>query len=203
MQIDEFWRLLRKEAVEIGWLQWISTVFGVAEVLLARVNNILLYPAGIISSLIAIFLLFETNLFADAALNVYYVVMSVYGWWYWSRKKDQPAPPIAWATRREWMVVTGIVVVGFAGLYVLLRRFTPSTVPGWDAWITATAYAGTWLLARRKIENWVLLNVSNIFAIPLLYYKHLTLFALLTVFLFIVACFGYFDWRRRYKLQTA
>lgn len=119
------------------------------------------------------------------------------------QKKDEAAPPIAWATRREWVVVTGIVVIGFAGLYVVLRRFTPSTVPGWDAWITATAYAGTWLLARRKIENWILLNVSNIFAIPLLYYKHLSLFALLTVFLFIVACFGYFDWRKRYKIQIA
>lgn len=203
MQFDEFWSILRREAIGIGWLQWISTVFGVAEVLLARVNNILLYPAGIISSLIAIFLLFETNLFADAALNVYYVVMSVYGWWYWSRKRDEPPPPIAWTTRREWVVVTVIVAGGFAGLYVVLWKFTPSTVPGWDAWITATAYAGTWLLARRKIENWILLNVSNLFAIPLLYYKQLTLFAVLTVFLFIVACFGYFDWRKRYKLRIA
>ena len=203
MQFDELWQILRREAVEIGWLQWTSTVFGVAEVLLARINNILLYPAGIISSLIAIFLLFETNLFADAALNVYYVVMSVYGWWYWSRKKDEPPPPIAWTTRREWIVVTVIAAGGFAGLYVVLRKFTPSTVPGWDAWITATAYAGTWLLARRKIENWILLNVSNLFAIPLLYYKHLTLFSLLTVFLFIVACFGYFDWRKRFKLRIA
>jgi nicotinamide mononucleotide transporter len=203
MQLDELWHLLRREAVEIGWLQWISTVFGVAEVLLARINNILLYPAGIISSLIAIFLLFETSLFADAVLNVYYVVMSVYGWWYWSRKKGEAPPPIAWATRSEWGIVAVIVIGGFAGLYLVLWRFTPSTVPGWDAWITATAYAGTWLLARRKIENWILLNVSNLFAIPLLYFKHLTLFAFLTVFLFIVACFGYFDWRKRYKLQIA
>ena len=203
MQVDEFWRLIRREAADIGWLQWISTVFGVAEVLLARVNNILLYPAGIISSVIAIFLLFESSLFADAGLNVYYVVMSVYGWWYWSRKKDEPAPPIAWTTGREWLVVSGIVGIGFVVLYVLLRRFTPSTVPGWDAWITATAYAGTWLLARRKIENWILLNISNIFSIPLLYYKHLTLFAVLTVFLFVVACFGYFDWRKSYKLRVA
>lgn len=203
MQLDEFWHLVRREAAEMGWLQWISTVFGVAEVLLARVNNILLYPAGIISSAIAIYLYVYGGLYADAGLNVYYVVMSVYGWWFWSRKKDEPPPSIAWTTRGEWVIVAGIVAGGFALLYVVLRRFTPSTVPAWDAWVTATAYAGTWLLARRKIENWVLLNVSNIFAIPLLYYKHLSLFAALTVFLFIVACFGYFDWRKRYKLQIA
>jgi nicotinamide mononucleotide transporter len=65
------------------------------------------------------------------------------------------------------------------------------------------AWAGTWLLARRKIENWVLLNVSNLLYIPLLLYKELPLLAVLTVFLFIVAVFGFFDWRRRYKLQAA
>lgn len=195
--------MLRQEAADIGWLQGISTVFGVAEVLLARVNNILLYPAGIISSLIAIFLLFDTKLYADAGLNVYYVVMSVYGWWFWSRKKDETPPRIGWTTGKEWTIASGIIGIGFVVLYFLLSRLTPSTTPVWDAWITATAYAGTWLLARRKIENWVLLNVSNLFAVPLLYYKHLHLFAVLTVFLFIVACFGYFDWQRRYKLQVA
>ena len=195
--------MLRQEAVDIGWLQGISTLFGVAEVLLARVNNILLYPAGIISSLIAIFVLFDTRLYADAGLNVYYVVMSVYGWWFWSRRKNEAPPRIGWTTRKEWATATGIIGIGFVVLYFLLSRFTPSTTPVWDAWVTATAYAGTWLLARRKIENWILLNVSNLFAVPLFYYKHLHLFAVLTVFLFIVACFGYFDWRRRYKLQIA
>jgi nicotinamide mononucleotide transporter len=203
MQLDEFWDLFRKQTAEIDWLQWISTILGVAEVLLARVNNILLYPAGITSSLIASFLLYKANLYAESVLNGYYVAMSLYGWWYWSRKKDDPPTPISHTTNREWMIVTVIIAGGFALLYVLLRRFTPSTVPGWDAWVSATAWAGTWLLARRKIENWILLNVSNIFAIPLLYYKHLTPYAVLTVFLFIVACFGYFDWRKRYKLQTA
>jgi nicotinamide mononucleotide transporter len=75
-------------------------------------------------------------------------------------------------------------------------------VPVWDAWVSATAWAGMWLLAKRKVENWILLNISNIFAIPLLFYKQLPLFAGLTIILFIVAVFGYFDWRRKYKLST-
>jgi len=65
-----------------------------------------------------------------------------------------------------------------------------------DAWVSATAWAGMWLLAKRKIENWILLNVSNAFAIPLLLYKQLPLFAALTLFLFIVAIFGYYQWRK-------
>jgi nicotinamide mononucleotide transporter len=70
-------------------------------------------------------------------------------------------------------------------------------VPVWDAFVSSTAWAGMWLLARRKMENWVFLNISNLFAIPLLFYKKLPMFAALTVFLFVVAIFGYFEWKRQ------
>ncbi len=202
MHLDQFWQLLRKQLAETDLLTWMATIFGVAEVLLARVNNILLYPAGIISSVITCYLLLTVNLYADATLNSYYVLMSIYGWWFWARKKNEPPVPISWTTGREWWVVTGIVVFGGALCYFLLRVYTPSTVPAWDAWVSVVAWAGTWLLARRKIENWVVLNVSNLFAIPLLVYKGLPMLAVLTIILFIVAVAGFFDWRRRYKLQT-
>jgi nicotinamide mononucleotide transporter len=94
------------------------------------------------------------------------------------------------------MVTIIISIGGFALLAVLLKNFTPSTVPYWDAWVSSTAWAGMWLLAKRKIENWVLLNISNLFAVPLLFYKQLPMFALLTIFLFIIAVQGYFEWRK-------
>jgi nicotinamide mononucleotide transporter len=93
------------------------------------------------------------------------------------------------------MITGGIVAGGFVLLYYCLSHYTNSTVPAWDAWVSATAWAGMWLLARRKIENWILLNVSNAFAVPLLIYKHLPLYAVLTVILFAVAVQGYFHWR--------
>jgi nicotinamide mononucleotide transporter len=100
-----------------------------------------------------------------------------------------------------------IVVVGFVLLSFLLKQYTPSTVPYWDAWVSATAWAGMWLLAKRKIENWILLNVSNAFAIPLLLHKQLPLYAGLTLFLFIVAVFGYIKWnkilRTEFKSQNS
>lgn len=203
MQVNEFWQLLKQQAAETDALQWIAIITGVGEVLLARVNNILLYPAGIISTLLTMYILFLSGLYADSLLNGYYMVMSIYGWWYWTKKKDRQAVPISMCSSRDWGIVGAIVGVGFALLYILLKRWTPSTVPVWDAWVSATAWAGMWLLAKRKVENWILLNVSNIFAIPLLFYKQLPLFAGLTIILFIVAVFGYFDWRKMYKLQTA
>ena len=183
-------------------LQWTAVLFGVAEVLLAWKYNILLYPAGIVSTVLTIYIYAASKLYAESVLNGYYFVMSVYGWWHWHKRKDEPPLPIAWTSRQEWGITGVIVAGGFLVQYLLLRRYTDSTVPLWDAWVSATAWAGTWLLARRKIENWVLLNVSNIFAIPLLFYKRLPLFAGLTIILFVVACIGYFDWIKRYKVQA-
>jgi nicotinamide mononucleotide transporter len=187
----------------LDWLQWVAVIFGVAEVLLAWKNNILLYPAGIVSTVLTIYIYAASKLYAESVLNGYYFVMSVYGWWHWHKRKNEPPLPVAWTSRPEWGITGAIVAGGFLIQYLLLRRYTDSTVPLWDAWVSATAWAGTWLLARRKIENWVVLNVSNIFAIPLLFYKQLPLFAWLTIILFVVACMGYFEWIKRYKAQAA
>jgi len=183
-------------------LQWVAVIFAVAEVLLAWKNKILLYPAGIISTVLTIYIYAASKLYAESVLNGYYFVMSIYGWWHWHKRRNEPPLPITRTNRREWKISLAIVVLGFVIQYYLLRRYTDSTVPVWDAWVSATAWAGTWLLARRKIENWVLLNVSNLFAIPLLFYKQLPPFAWLTVILFVVACIGYFDWIKKYKAQT-
>jgi nicotinamide mononucleotide transporter len=194
--------LFMEQVKATTWLEWLAVLLGVAEVLLAKANKVGLYPTGIASTLISIYLLLNAALYAECLLSIYYVVMSVYGWYYWVKKRNEPPVKVAYSSRREWMITLLIVFVGWGVLYLLLVRFTSSTVPVWDAWVSSTAWAGMWLLARRKIENWVLLNVSNIFAIPLLYHKNLALFALLTAFLFIVAVFGYFEWRGIIRRET-
>ncbi len=199
MSVHDWWQLLYKQLLETDLLQWAAVILGVAEVLFARVNNIWLYPTGIVSTLISIYILLGAGLYADSLLNGYYVVMSVYGWYYWLKKQHQPPVKISCCTRRDWVVTLTITFGGFAVLALLLKYFTPSTVPVWDAWVSATAWAGMWLLAKRKIENWLLLNLSNLFAVPLLLYKQLPMFALLTVFLFVIAIQGWFKWKKIIK----
>lgn len=196
MSFQDWLQLLNTELVRTTWPEWIAVIFGVAQVLLAQRNHVLTYPAGIISIILSVYILSVAVLYAEALLNVYYLVMSIYGWYLWTRKTGKPALPVTFTTKREWSITALIVVGGWILLYVVLRLFTSSDVPLWDAWVSATAWAGMWLLARRKVENWLLLNLSNLFAVPLQFYKHLPLFALLTVVLFIVACFGYVDWRK-------
>ena len=201
MNLSEWFQLLGTELRETPLLQWVGVLFGVAEVLLARANRIWLYPAGVISTIIAIYILFDAHLFAESILNVYYLVMTLYGWWNWGKKTGPPVV-VAYSTRQEWFIAVGITFSALVILYVILKFFTPSTVAFWDAWVSATAWAGMWLLAKRKIENWIFLNVSNAFAIPLLLKKELPLYALLTLFLFIVAIQGYFIWKRIIREQT-
>jgi len=196
MSIPEWANLFWQQIKETDAIQWLAVLLGVAEVLFAKANKIWLYPVGIAGILLSALILFESGLYAECLLNGYYLVMSAYGWWYWIKKKDQPAIKITYNTRKDWWIVIAIVVISFGILYYSLKTFTPSTVPVWDAWVSATAWAGMWLLAKRKVENWILLNISNIFAIPLLVYKQLPLFAALTLFLFIVAIFGYFEWKK-------
>lgn len=193
--------LFMQQLSETSWIEWLAVAFGVAEVLFARANKVALYPAGIAGTLLSIDLFITSGLYAESLLSLYYIIMSIYGWRYWIKKKDMPPPPITYANKKEWIIVLNIVVCGFIVLYVTLKNFTPSTVPFWDAFVSATAWAGMWLLAKRKIENWILLNISNLVAIPLLFYKHLLLYAGLTIFLFIVAVQGYYEWRKKIKKE--
>ncbi len=200
MQWHSWLSIFIEQVRETTVWEWVAVIMGVAEVLLAKANNVLLYPAGIIGTAIGIYIMANARLYGESVLSLYYLVMSIYGWVHWLRKKNEPPLPITYTTRREWGIVVGIVVVGWAIFYVVLTK-AQSSQPLWDGWVSATAWAGMWLLARRKIENWIVLNVSNLFAIPLLVYKKLPLMGGLTLFLFIVAIFGYLEWRKIYKSE--
>lgn len=187
-------------------MEWLVLALGVTEVLLARVNNILLYPAGILGTSLSIYFLINVHLYAESMLNGYYIVMSVYGWIYWIKKRDEPPVKITYSTKNEWAISLSISIVGWVVFYFLIKNlpakyFTPSNVPVWDALVSSTAWAGMWLLARRKMENWIFLNISNFFAVPLLFYKKQPMLAVLTVFLFVVAIWGYFEWKKQVEQE--
>jgi nicotinamide mononucleotide transporter len=192
---------IKEQAAGTGIWEWIAVLAGVAEVLLARANKVLLYPAGIISVLITIVLYIQGGLYAESFLNVYYLVMSIYGWAHWMKRKGQPQLLISHATKAEWGITTVIILAGWLLMWLILHRYTNSTVPSADAFVAATGWAGMWLLARRKMENWLVLNLSNLVAIPLLYSKGFMLYSALSAFLFIVAIFGFIEWRKLYKKQ--
>ena len=205
MNVDVFYQALIEGFRAMSWLEILAAIFGAISVVCSKQNSIWLYPTGLISTGIYAYLLSreQFKLYAEATLNVYYFIMSVYGWYHWARKKaSEPEVPIAWASRRDWIVTVAITFIGWAVFYYLLSHFSNSDVPLIDAFVSATACAGMWLLAQRKIENWILLNISNLVAVPLLFHKKLVATAVLTIFLFIVAVMGYFSWKKIWKSYT-
>lgn len=184
------------------WPEWLGVFFSIFQVLLARKNNSNNYLFGIAGISLSLYVMFFAKLYAEFTLNLYYLVMSIYGWLYWKFGKRQSETVISETTNQEKLITAGIVIVTFSLFWFFLTHFTDSDVPILDSLVSAFAWAGMWLMARRKIENWILLNISNIIAIPLLIHKDLYLYAVLTAFLFIVAISGYLEWRKIIKSKS-
>lgn len=184
------------------WQEWLGVFFSVFQVLLARKNNSNNYLFGIAGISLTLYVMIQSKLYAEFTLNLYYLVMSIYGWLYWKFGKRKSETTISETTNNEKLITAGIVIGTFSIFYFFLTNFTDSDVPILDSLVSAFAWAGMWLMARRKIENWILLNISNIIAIPLLIHKGLYLYAVLTAFLFIVAISGYLEWRKSIKAKS-
>ena len=181
---------------QLLWMQALGTSFGVIQVLLSRKNNVHNYLFGILSIFISFWVLYQSKLYADILLNLYYLVMSIYGWSYWKFGKQKAAAPISSSTLTEHFNALGIALTCFLLMGYWLWFHTNSDVPIWDAGVSAFAWAGMWLMAKRKLENWIYLNISNLLSLPLLFYKELYIYAGLTLFLFVVGTSGYFKWRK-------
>ena len=196
MGLPESWHMLIQQFKETDTIQWLAVALGMAEVWLAKSNKIWLYPTGIASTLLSIYILLSAGLYAECLLNGYYVVMSVYGWWYWVKKKHLPPVSITRCSRSEWLIVVLIAGGGSLLLYFLLKYYTNSSVPLCDAWVSATAWAGMWLLAKRKIENWILWIIGNIISVPLYFAKGYTFTSFQYIIFTIIAIFGYIEWKK-------
>ncbi len=177
-------------------LEWIAVLAGILQVLLAWKQSIWNYAAGLVSTALTIWIFMHAGLYAESALNLYYFGISIWGIVLWSRPTKTPAKP-TFSTGKDWTIAAAIAGIGTPAIWAVLSHFTPSDVPLWDALVAALAWAGTWLLTRRKVENWLVLNLSNAVAIPLLYHKGLPLYAVFTLLLFILAWGGFRSWRRK------
>lgn len=192
-----------KGLLSTGWMEWVSVFSQLLSVWYARQNKIWVYPTGLIGVLLAFYLyLWESKppLYADAILNLYYGVMSVYGWYWWMQKRETEwAYPVRHAGKRERVWGMMAFVGGWVLIAWILDRFTDSNTPVMDAMVTASAMVGMWWMARRNIEHWLAWMVSNVVAIPLNVYKGFMLYAIMYLLLLGLAVWGWFDWKRKIR----
>ncbi len=181
------------------FLEITAVIFGFLSVWFSKQENILVYPTGIVSTIIFVYLLWQWQLLGDMMINFYYAAMSIYGWYVWTRKVDAiHFIPITTTTKKEkiWSVL--IFVSTWLFTFLVYSYFDKWN--DWTAYVdtitTAIFFVGMWLMARKKLENWIYWIVGDLISVPLYFYKGLT-FTSFQYFLFtIIAIYGYKTWKR-------
>lgn len=186
------------------WLEAVAVLFGLLSVWFAKKENILVFPTGIVSVLIYVYICLDVKLYADMGINFFYFIMSVYGWVKWSRKTDEKkVRPITYASAKEWIGSIAGLVFFFIVLVYVLRHYTDSNVPVWDALTTAIFIVAMWLMALKKIENWLAWILGDLISIPLYASKGLVLTSIQFSVFLILAVAGYLEWRSKCKVQSS
>jgi nicotinamide mononucleotide transporter len=180
-------------------LEIVAVIASVMSVIYSYRNSILVFPFGIISSLIFIYLLNEWNLLGDLVISIYYFIVSVYGWYIWSRKDEtRSVTPVSNTLNIQWVKSAGIFVLSTVVVYFIYEYYHrfESWVSYIDILTTGIFFVGAWLMALRKIEHWLVLLVGNVISLPLYFYKGLSFTSLLYLFFTIMSILGYLSWKK-------
>jgi nicotinamide mononucleotide transporter len=203
MSLPEIWHQLYTGLLATTGLEFIAVVFGILSVLFSRKENIWVYPTGLINTTLYIYLSMAAGLYAEASVNAYYTVMSVVGWLLWSKKTSENGKlTITASSALEWRDA----LLFFGGcwllLWFILGHYTNSVVPIADAFASATAYTGMWLMTRKKLENWIWWMVTNAVCVPLYFSKGYVFTSFQYLVFLVLAVMGYRTWKSKVTLQT-
>ncbi len=180
-------------------LEVVAVVFGLLSVWYAKKDNILVFPTGIISTVIFVYLLYQWGLIGDMLINGYYFIMSIFGWHVWTRKVDSThLTPITHTTVKEKKTAAIIFVLTIAFVFIIYQWFDR-----WNDWVayvdtltTAIFFVGMWLMAKKKIENWLFWIVGDLISVPLYLYKGYTFTSIQYLIFTIIAVYGYLEWKK-------
>lgn len=197
--LNEFYLGMRSTS----FLEYLAVFSGLASVWYSRSENILVYPVGLINTIIYIYLSLKGHLLGEASVNLYYTVMSIYGWLVWSKKdfSESNLVKISFSNKKDWLqqilFFLFFYVVIYFSLSYLKTAFAPEAIPWGDAFASATAFTGMWLMARKKVESWYWWFLTNLASIPLYFIKHYTFTSVYYLILLVFAFFGWQEWRRK------
>jgi len=205
--IQQIWEQFIEGMKNTTWLEYIAVFAGIASVWYSRVENILVYPVGLINTIIYVWLSVKGELLGEASVNLYYTIMSIYGWLLWTKKdKEQHAiVHVKFSDHRWWLYqlafFAAFYVTIFISLTYLKRSFAPGAIPWADAFASATAFTGMWLMTKKKVESWYWWIATNIASIPLYFVKHYVFTSVYYLVLLIMAVWGLMEWGKRAALK--
>ena len=180
-------------------LELFAVFMNILSVIYAKRNSVLLYPTGLIGTGIFVYLLFNFSLLGDMIINFYFVIMSIYGWYYWTKKKDGKfIHNVSRVSGNEYYFSILLAVISLISIYLVYDFFGK-----WNSWTayvdsitTAIFFVAMWLMARRKIESWTFWFIGDIITIPLYFYKGLTISSIQYLIFSILAILGYISWKK-------
>ena len=188
-------------------LEIIAVFFGFLSVWFSKNNNILVFPTGMINTSIFVYLLLKWSLLGDMIINVYYFIMSIYGWYFWLKGTNNTVSPISKVSNKDIRIVVLLFISSsvFVSLVYTFFDKWETIVSYIDILTTAIFFAAMWLMAKRKVESWIFWIVGNIISVPLYLHKGLA-FTSIQYFIFtVIAIAGYIKWKELYnkQIQTA
>ncbi len=169
----------------------------------SRKENILVYPVGLVNTIIYVYISIKGSLFGEASVNLYYTIMSIYGWVIWAKRNEDKKHLvlITWSDKKEWiqeiLFFSAFYIAIFVSLTFLKKDFAPGAIPWADAFASSTAFTAMWLMARKKVESWYWWIATNIASIPLYFVKHYVFTSVYYLILLAMAFWGLSEWTKR------
>lgn len=203
MDLQEFWQQFVDGMKATPWYEYLAVFAGIASVWFSRIENILVYPVGLINTVIYVWISIEGQLFGEASVNFYYTVMSIYGWVLWTKKDaaQHLIVHISFSDKKWWKYqlsfFAAFYVVIFLSLTYLKKDFAPGVIPWADALASASAFTGMWLMTKKKVESWYWWIATNIASIPLYFAKQYVFTSVYYIILLVFAFWGLAEWKKR------
>lgn len=203
MSFADFFHSLLHGLKHTSILEYIAVVSGIVSVWFSRRTSVWVYPTGLLNTMIYIWLSYRASLYGEASVNVYYTIMSIYGWWIWTQRNTQyqPIVEVQYSSKNYWLAQVGFFVAAYVVLFLILdhvqQAFSAETIPWADALASASAYTGMWLMTRKKVESWYWWIITNITSIPLYFVKGYMVTSVYYVILLIMAFAGLVSWMRK------
>jgi len=204
----DFSEIYHQFIVDIGntrWFEYLAVASGIISVWYSRKENVLVYPTGLVNTIIYIYISFKGHLLGEATVNFFYTIMSIIGWYMWTEKdsKQENILHITSSNKKEWIQQTGFFlsfyIVIFFALTYFKKMFFEGVIPWADAFASATAFTAMWLMVKKKLESWYWWIATNIASIPLFFVKHYVFTSFYYLILFVMAIFGLISWAKKIK----
>tara|TARA_B100000886_G_scaffold334400_1_gene289870 strand:- start:1187 stop:1804 length:618 start_codon:yes stop_codon:yes gene_type:complete len=180
-------------------LEAIALVFGIISVIYAKKANILVYPTGIICTVITVFLLFKAKYFGDMMMNIYYSIMSIYGWWNWSRKDNDNY--LVKISRIKLEDLNSVIIFFLVTVLITFLVYKTSSVDMVifnyvDIFTSGLFFVAMWLMANKKLESWIFWIIADIITVPLYAFRGLGMLSLQYIIFTFLAIQGYLEWKK-------